>query len=363
MSIYIDDRGNRIDASDIQKKLYNEAIERCYTEKETVAEDLYMKTVYPKEHSEYLVDGAILKCNMATPEVKILGGKGYQVSFPSNKTILKVTENPKAKCCGDLCHATIVDCKMNKNILPFRCNCKNEPHNGEEWRKLISDSSCMIEGTCKALINLNSAWDNLPTEESYLKFMDDKLGIISGINMTSILFCRHGGIITPVTSGQVIQMNYSYEDIIDKVTADRIKKLHPKIRQRVINFIVAVQDVHPDIRISQGLRTIEEQNALYYQGRDGNGGAIVTNAKGGFSYHNYGLAIDLVRITNNDLNYDIEWEKVEAIGDELGFEWGGNWESMPDYPHFQITYGYSVSELLKLYQEGKVEDGYYVVLE
>ena len=35
-----------------------------------------------------------------------------------------------------------------------------------------------------------------------MNFPNEQYGLVPGINMTSMLFCRHGGIITPVTSGQ-----------------------------------------------------------------------------------------------------------------------------------------------------------------
>lgn len=122
----------------------------------------------------------------------------------SKETVLTVTENPQAKCCGYLYHATVEDRKVEINIPPFRCNCRREPHNDKEWAKLEADESCMEEGTCKALINLNDQWDNLPAENPYLLFWnEDRRGMVQGITMSSMLFCRHGGIITPVISGQI----------------------------------------------------------------------------------------------------------------------------------------------------------------
>ncbi len=40
--------------------------------------------------------------------------------------------------------------------------------------------------------------------------------------------------------------------------------------------------------------------------------------------------------------------KVSGTGKKIGFEWGGDWKSIKDYPHFQITFGESVSELYTL---------------
>ena len=50
-------------------------------------------------------------------------------------------ENPKAKCCGYLYHATVKDRKVKDNIPPFRCNCDREPHNEKEWAKLDAAES------------------------------------------------------------------------------------------------------------------------------------------------------------------------------------------------------------------------------
>ena len=46
------------------------------------------------------------------------------------------------------------------------------------------------------------------------------------------------------------------------------------------------------IRIISGFRTYAEQDALYAQGRT-QLGSIVTNAKGGYSNHNFGIAFDV----------------------------------------------------------------------
>lgn len=56
------------------------------------------------------------------------------------------------------------------------------------------------------------------------------------------------------------------------------------------------------LRVAQATRTIAQQNALYAQGRTAPG-RIVTNAKGGESYHNYGLAIDVIEIKNGKTNW------------------------------------------------------------
>lgn len=123
----------------------------------------------------------------------------------------------------------------------------------------------------------------------------------------------------------------------DQVTNERIEKLDPSIRQSVIDFINDVEkNLDIKLRVSQSYRTNEEQDEYYNEGRQGiEGESVVTRARGGESYHNYGLAFDVVEIKNGEPNYKINWNEVAKIGKEkYGFEWGGDWNN-PDKPHFQ----------------------------
>lgn len=90
------------------------------------------------------------------------------------------------------------------------------------------------------------------------------------------------------------------------------------------------------IRIISGLRTYAEQDALYAQGRTVPG-SIVTNAKGGYSNHNFGIAFDVgVFEGASYLGESPKYKAVGVLGMELGLEWGGNWKTMVDQPHFQL---------------------------
>lgn len=113
------------------------------------------------------------------------------------------------------------------------------------------------------------------------------------------------------------------------------------------------------IVITQGLRTIDEQNALYAQGRTARG-HIVTNARGGYSYHNFGVAIDFALLlpdggvswdTKRDGDCDglADWDEVVAQAKRLGWDWGGDWRSFTDLPHFEMTFGLSTAD----YRAGK----------
>jgi len=138
-----------------------------------------------------------------------------------------------------------------------------------------------------------------------------------------------------------------------KVKKEVVKGVQPLIErqsQRLIDCCFIAFGYN--LRVTSFYRSFEEQNALYEQGRSVVG-QIVTNAKGGQSLHNYGVAFDIV---DRNLGYNIDWEKVSGmwslITDYKG-EWGGNWTNIGfvDAPHFQNTLGHS----LKDFQQGKVD--------
>lgn len=162
----------------------------------------------------------------------------------------------------------------------------------------------------------------------------------------------------------------------DKVSIARIQLLHPKVRDEAKRCIEEAElelPVNMAIRVVQGLRTIEEQNALYAQGRT-KPGRIVTNAKGGASYHNYGLALDFALLIDKDgngtydeLSWDIkkdfdkdrisDWLEVVTAFVAEDWEWGGSFKSIKDYPHLQKSFGYNWKDLLRKYNNKDFIDG------
>ncbi len=156
-------------------------------------------------------------------------------------------------------------------------------------------------------------------------------------------------------------INYLKMKTWDIYTDRRINTLHPKIRAKTKEFIIRVEkELGIKLRITSGLRTWEEQTKLYNKGRT-SPGKRVTNAKAGQSYHNYGLAFDVVEIKNGKAIWNNpNWQRIAAIGKSLGFEWGGDWK-FTDKPHFQMNFGKNHTELAKLYRSG-VRDGEYVIM-
>jgi peptidoglycan L-alanyl-D-glutamate endopeptidase CwlK len=145
----------------------------------------------------------------------------------------------------------------------------------------------------------------------------------------------------------------------------KLEELESLAEQNSLQFIV-----------TQTLRSQEEQTAYYARGRlslvdvnnlynlaglgsisaeDNN--KIVTKAKTVWdSFHAYGRAFDIAVINSEgkidwddaaDWNSDglSDWLQLGKLGETIGLEWGGNFSSMPDFPHFQLREGYTIAEL------------------
>jgi peptidoglycan hydrolase-like protein with peptidoglycan-binding domain len=145
---------------------------------------------------------------------------------------------------------------------------------------------------------------------------------------------------------------------LDAVSESRLAKVNPELASRIRAMAADLKAQGIDIRVTDGLRTVEEQNALYEQGRT-KPGNIVTNARGGSSYHNYGLAVDVVPMVNGKANYNVSadtWNKIGAAGKKYGLEWGGDFKSIVDKPHFQMSGGAGrARDWLPTYQQGGLQ--------
>ncbi len=158
---------------------------------------------------EYLVDGAILQCNRATLEQKKVGTRECKAINGLKITKLQVGEKKRKATANGLGYANIYDTIINDNLKAFRCNCEIPPDNDTEINNIEKNEDCETVGNCKYLINLNSEWYNLPSNEAREnESFEDKNGEKQiGIDMGSSLFCKHGGLITPIKSGQIIAID------------------------------------------------------------------------------------------------------------------------------------------------------------
>jgi len=127
----------------------------------------------------------------------------------------------------------------------------------------------------------------------------------------------------------IITVKLIMNEVSDKASAERIKLLHPRMRPLAVRLLQEAKRQGINLRITAGLRTAAEQEALYQQGRT-KPGAKVTNARPWQSYHNYGLAIDVVPLNQfNQPDWNsTKWKQIGAIGKSVGLRWGGDFKSI-----------------------------------
>ena len=145
---------------------------------------------------------------------------------------------------------------------------------------------------------------------------------------------------------------------MDKITLERIEKAHPKIREELSVYYKECNNLlpkHVRLRFSHVFRSAAEQHALYLQKPK------VTNADSWQSIHNYGLAFDIVLLydKNGDGTFetaswtiDEHWDRVVSYFKGKGYEWGGDWKSFKDKPHFEKNFGFDWKTLKSRFDKG-----------
>jgi peptidoglycan L-alanyl-D-glutamate endopeptidase CwlK len=133
--------------------------------------------------------------------------------------------------------------------------------------------------------------------------------------------------------------------------------LNPETRRRAEDFVAKCAGEGVDVLIYCTYRSPQEQDMLYAQGRTTAGpnpraskpmGDIVTNARAGQSWHNYGAAFDFVPLVNgkaawNDKNL---YASCGKIAEALGLEWAGRWTgSLRETAHCQFRNGLTLAQV------------------
>lgn len=145
----------------------------------------------------------------------------------------------------------------------------------------------------------------------------------------------------------------------DKRSESNISTLAPKAQVAARNFLKLAVDSKTDVRLLSGTRTYHEQDVLFSQGRNGNPGPIVTNARGGQSNHNFGIAWDIGIFDDNGqyITDDTIYKSFAAVvmpGIDT-IEWGGDWHSFKDFPHYQLKAASDeVATIRHLFENGEV---------
>ena len=172
------------------------------------------------------------------------------------------------------------------------------------------------------------------------------------------------------------------------MTPNRDKNLlFPPFAQRLVTFESRIAVARLPFFLFMGFRTFEEQDELHAQGRTTAGppcmhkgilrpigscsqhplGLIVTNARGGDSFHCYGFAGDYVLDgdagkpgvqwswdikADMDADGRIDWVQMGSLAVACGLEWAGHWTNFPEFPHVQYRWGHMIKDAKTLYREG-----------
>jgi peptidoglycan L-alanyl-D-glutamate endopeptidase CwlK len=146
----------------------------------------------------------------------------------------------------------------------------------------------------------------------------------------------------------------------DGRSEQRLAGLHLKAQEAARRLLSLANEAGFRVRLISGTRSYAEQDQLHAQGRHGNAGPRVTNARGGQSNHNFGIAWDVGLFDdaggylNGDTNAEIaEYRRLGELARPLGLEWGGDWKTIPDVPHYQLPTGRSVAETRRLFEAGE----------
>ena len=132
---------------------------------------------------------------------------------------------------------------------------------------------------------------------------------------------------------------------MDAISEERLKDVHPLLAEKIHSLAAQLLSEGISVRVTQGMRSWDEQARLYAQGRS-TPGKILTNAPAGSSWHQYGLAVDLVPMIELGPDWNTThptWLRMIEIGKGLGLVSGSVWRTFADYPHFQLTGNLPVS--------------------
>ncbi len=235
---------------------------------------------------EYLVDGAILQCTMATMddfelsngEKVVLEDSGFIDKNVCMQMILHVKEN--LMDINGRYYATIKDCVKGVNIFWPICNCMVPANREIEEKNIMNDNDRNRFGVCRHLMRLNEEWDNMQLMNNnkymtkrnvFIKADAPNMDIedmpeeyfdsedIEGITMTSVLFCKHGGLICPITSGQenIIDMEAWIQALVEGVKGNPVNSKEEMFR-------LSTMEILSRLIYNESDKTNRSQNAILF---------------------------------------------------------------------------------------------------
>ena len=155
------------------------------------------------------------------------------------------------------------------------------------------------------------------------------------------------------------------EEVQTQLSRIKSERLYPLFLERIVATLEALLTEGHSFWATTGMRTVDEQNAIYQIGRRNiEGEHVKTLQKGGWSAHQYGIAIDFaynLRPEQPGLHPSWDVSYLKLLADkavENGLESGLLWKTMPDGPHIQFPImARSISprhQLLEAYNQGQL---------
>ncbi|MGS4886110.1 peptidoglycan-binding protein [Roseibium sp. MB-4] len=119
---------------------------------------------------------------------------------------------------------------------------------------------------------------------------------------------------------------------LTKTSLNRLKGVHPDLVRVVLR---AAEITGQPFQITEGMRTLSRQRELVRRGA----------SKTMNSRHLSGHAVDVVAMVGNRVSWEVPLyyriaDAMKEAAEELGIriEWGGDWRSFFDGPHFQLPW-------------------------
>ena len=153
---------------------------------------------------------------------------------------------------------------------------------------------------------------------------EDLLSLVKDHEELKALADKLSASVTPTTTPSQARFK------LGATSLSRLKGVHPDLA-KVVKRAIELTPI--DFTVLEGLRTKERQAALVAKGA----------SKTMNSYHITGHAIDIAPLVDGKVTWDWKYYRqlapaVKQAAKELGVtvEWGGDWKSFPDGPHWQI---------------------------
>jgi peptidoglycan LD-endopeptidase CwlK len=122
---------------------------------------------------------------------------------------------------------------------------------------------------------------------------------------------------------------------VDNISEARLIQVAPELARRIRQLAAALDADGVELHVTSGYRNYSAQSILYAMGRTSLG-PIVTDAKPGYSMHNFGLAVDVDPFVDGKPDWDEnspEWAAVLSKFGSFGLASGSQWCHIKDLPH------------------------------